>query len=99
MDAVRIGIANALECPITTINAVRIGIVNALESTFCSITTIEFHLVKPGVPACGRHVPGFLELLLSANFCMCVCVSAPEAINNYSREVKLYRAITQTLEL
>ena len=34
-------------------------------------------IFKPGVP-------GFLELLLSANVCMfvCVCVSAPEAINN-----------------
>ena len=30
------------------------------------------------------HAPDFLELLLSANVCMrvCVCVSAPEAINN-----------------
>ena len=28
--------------------------------------------------------PGFLELLLSVNVCMrvCVCVSAPEAMNN-----------------
>ena len=33
----------------------------------------------------GHIVPGFLELLLSANVCVCVCVyvSAPEAINNY----------------
>ena len=30
----------------------------------------------------SRRALGFLELLLSANFCMRVCVSAPEAINN-----------------
>ena len=32
------------------------------------------------------HMPGFLKLFLSANICLhvyvCVCVSAPEAINN-----------------
>ena len=62
-------------------------------------------LIKPGARQPQAGAPGFLELLLSANFCMrvcvCVCVyvSAPEAINNYSREVELYRAITQTLEL
>ena len=35
-------------------------------------------------PAAGWCVPGFLELLLSANVSMlaCVYVSAPEAINN-----------------
>ena len=33
-------------------------------------------------PAAGRRAPGFLELLLSAKVCVCVCVSAPEAINN-----------------
>ena len=31
--------------------------------------------------ACGRRTPGFLELLLSANVGMLVCVSAPKAIN------------------
>ena len=41
-------------------------------------------IIKPGMPPCGRHAPGFLELLLSANVCIraCVCVSAPKAINN-----------------
>ena len=32
--------------------------------------------------------PGFLELLLSANICMHVCVSAPKAIN-YSHKMNL----------
>ena len=35
--------------------------------------TIKY-IVKPGVPAAGRCTPGFLELLLSANFSMCVCL-------------------------
>ena len=35
---------------------------------------------KPGALAAGRCAPGFLELLLSTN--ICVCVPAPEAINN-----------------
>ena len=38
---------------------------------------------KPGAPACSQCMPGFLELLLSANVCMrvclrvCVCVCLP----------------------
>ena len=44
----------------------------------CNFKKVIF---KPGA---GRRVPGFLELLLSKNVCMCACVcaSAPEAINN-----------------
>ena len=31
----------------------------------------------------GRRAPGFLKLLLSGkSVCVCVCVSAPEAMNN-----------------
>ena len=35
---------------------------------------ITSYLFKPGAPAAGRCAPGFLVLLLSANFSMCVCV-------------------------
>ena len=34
------------------------------------------YLFKPGASAEGQCVPGFLELLLSANVCMLVCVFA-----------------------
>ena len=34
-------------------------------------------------------MPGFLKLLLFGKFvCMCLCVSAPQAIKNYSHEMK-----------
>ena len=37
----------------------------------------------------GQRTSGFLKLLLSGKLiCMCVCVSAPQAINNYSIEMK-----------
>ena len=37
----------------------------------------------------GQRMPGFLKLLLSEKLiCVCVCVSAPKAINNYSIEMK-----------
>ena len=53
------------------------------------IDSLTFN-VCPKVFKPGARAPGFLELLLSANVCMrvcvfacvCVCVSAPEAINN-----------------
>ena len=48
----------------------------------------SIYIFKPGALAAGQCVPGFLELLLSANVCMhvcvcvCVCVSTPKAMNN-----------------
>ena len=52
------------------------------------------HFYTKCMPAEGRHMPGFLKLLLSVksvcvHVCLCVCVSAPEAINNYSHEMNL----------
>ena len=40
------------------------------------------NIFKPGMLRPQTGAPGFLELLLSANVCMCMCVSAPKAINN-----------------
>ena len=41
---------------------------------------IVTRLVKPGAPAFGWHVPGFLKLFLSGKsvcVCVCVCVCPP----------------------
>ena len=47
--------------------------------------------VKPGTHWPVTNAPGFLEFLLSANVCMyvcvCVCVSALEAVNNYWHDI------------
>ena len=37
---------------------------------------------KPGALATGRHMPGFLKVFLCGRLYVCLCVSAPEAINN-----------------
>ena len=45
---------------------------------------------KPGVPAFGRRVPGFLKLLLSATLvcvCACVCVR-PRGYKLHSRDIE-----------
>ena len=44
------------------------------------LSSFREFVIKPGAPACGHRMPGFLELVLSAN--VCVCVPAPKAINN-----------------
>ena len=40
---------------------------------------------KPG--ALAERVPGFLKLLSCGRRYVCVCVSAPRAIKNHSREM------------
>ena len=42
------------------------------------------------VPACRQHTPGFLKLLFftKVRMCVCVCVSAPQAINKFSLKMK-----------
>ena len=49
-----------------------------------SIYTLQRMSIQGIIFAAPRRAPGFLQLLLSANVCvfMCVCVSAPEAMNN-----------------
>ena len=43
-------------------------------------------------------MPGFLKLLLSGKLvCMCLCVSAPQAIKNYSHEMKSEQPIKQVI--
>ena len=55
---------------------------------FLTLTAQILALVAISITSdiCGWRAPGFLVLLLSANFCMCVCVCTcvptPEAINN-----------------
>ena len=40
---------------------------------------ITDYIFKPGMLATGWYMPGFLKLFLCGR-CLCVCVSAPEAI-------------------
>ena len=42
----------------------------------CGFITVHSPF-KPGVPAIGRHAPGFLKSLLSMNICMCMYVCMP----------------------
>ena len=49
----------------------------------------------------GRRprVPGFLKLLQFVCWYVCVCVSAPEAINNQWRDIDRVRLVKQVLQL
>ena len=48
---------------------------------------ISLHSIKPGT--FSWRIPGFLKIALAREVGMRVCVSAPEAINNCSCEMKL----------
>ena len=59
------------------------------DKSICFYFNLFFSLAilfKPGMPACGRYMPGFLKLFLYRCLYVCVfvclCVSAPKAINN-----------------
>ena len=43
-------------------------------------------IFKPGVPATGQSAPGFLELLLSVDVCMHVCVFACVCVHSQGYE-------------
>ena len=49
----------------------------------------DFNVFKPGAHGRRPRVRGFLKLLWFARryVCLCVCVSAPEAINNQWRDM------------
>ena len=53
--------------------------------------------------ACGQRprAPGFLKLFWFARryVCVCVCVSAPEAINNQWRDIDCVQLVKQVLRL
>ena len=50
------------------------GVVARNLGCMCGVEVFiaDYTLFKPGVA--GQRVPGFLELLLSANVCICMCV-------------------------
>ena len=51
----------------------------------CNCLNMHHYCYTKRAPAAGRHAPGFLKLILCGSLVcvfVCVCVSAPEAINN-----------------
>ena len=71
------------------IDGIHINCVSIAHNSFIGRMLKLFGLTlfffKPGAPAAGRRAPGFLKLILcGSSVCVfaCVCVSAPEAIDN-----------------
>ena len=44
--------------------------------------TMDFHFWTRCAPATGQFVPGLSELFLYGRLYVCVCISAPKAVNN-----------------
>ena len=51
-------------------------------SNFASLSLLIIHIIKPGMCGCRPCASGFLKLFLFVRRYVCVCVSAPEGINN-----------------
>ena len=61
-----------------------------------SLSQIYSSVFKPGVHW-PKAAPGFLKLFSCGCWYVCLCVSTPRAIKNYSREMKSEQPIKQIL--